>query len=450
MTYFVANFGAKILLLIIYPAYTYVICPEELGTYDLIISTLSLVYPIIIFSINEAVFRWLLDETGSKQIEIIAVALKITLRNIAVFDILFLLIQTIIQSRYGWYILGVINAGAVYPVLQQIARGLRKNRLFAVSGLLYAVMLVLSNAILVFGCDLGVEGLLLSQLFAYMSSCIFLILSIKALRLKWWRAVVSQKTKAEMTRYSLMLIPNSCCWWIMNASDRYLIRFFLGNAANGIYAIAHKFPSVLNIVTTVFSFAWQEQAITEYASNDRNEYYSRIYRYYYLFLFSICLLLLPITKLFVIFFVESDYSSAWQYSAQLYLGSIFLALASFLGTGYLSAKNTAGSMLTSIAGAIVNIISDLILLPLIGLEAAAISTALGNVSIWMARWIQTGKYFKIRMNWPEFVFLIALNIIWGFLIRYTTLLIDLLLIIIAVAVIFFVNKDLIQNLLKKK
>jgi hypothetical protein len=28
-------------------------------------------------------------------------------------------------------------------------------------------------------------------------------------------------------------------WWIMNASDRYMISFFLGVGANGLYAAAY-------------------------------------------------------------------------------------------------------------------------------------------------------------------------------------------------------------------
>ena len=41
------------------------------------------------------------------------------------------------------------------------------------------------------------------------------------------------------------LVPSTLSWWVMSVSDRYVIRFFLGASYNGIYAIATKFPSVL-------------------------------------------------------------------------------------------------------------------------------------------------------------------------------------------------------------
>ena len=447
LTYMVANFGAKILILVIYPVYTYYVIPEILGVYDLIISTLTLFYPIIVFSINDAVFRWLLDYNDQKQSEIVSIGLKITLRNILIVDCAYIAVNLFLDIKYGWLVLAIVNFGSLYPVLQQIARGLRKNKVFAISGLLYAVALVLFNIFFVFLCSWGVDGLLFSQALAYLVSIIFLILSIDKLHTRWWKVSVSKDIEVSMTKYSLMLIPNSCCWWIMNTSDRYLIRFFIGNAANGIYAISHKFPSVMNMITSVFTLAWQEQAITEYSSEERDIYYSKIYRIYYLLLFSVCLVLLPITKWFVILGVQSDYVSAWNYSAALYLGSVFLALSSFLGTGYLSAKKTKGSMIKSIVGAVINIVVELILLPIIGLEADAISTLFGNISIWASRWIQVKKYFSINVRWGEFLFLTIINIFVGMIIRKTNFFVDIVILLLSFIGAILLNRGLLSNIL---
>lgn len=449
LTYMVANFGSKILLLVIYPIYTYFILPEELGVYDLIVSTMTLVYPIVVFSINDALFRWLLDNDRLRQSKVIAVALRITLRNLLAVNILYTALNLIFAFSYGWYILAVLNFGALYPVFQQAARGLGRNKLFAVSGLLYAVSLVLLNLVLVLALGMKVEGLLLSQAAAYGISCVFLLVFLPELRSKWWHEQPDPALKKEMTRYSLLLIPNSSCWWIMNASDRYLIRLFLGDAANGIYAVSHKFPSVMNMLTSVFSMAWQEQAITEFDSGERDGYYSRIHRFYYRLLFCASLMLIPVTKWFTVWFIESEYVSSWHYSGALYLGSVFLALATFLGTGYLSAKNTRGSMVTSMVGAAVNLVADLILLPVIGLEAAALSTLMGNFGVWLSRWWQSKKYFKIRVCWPEFIALAAANIAVGLLVRATSLPADIFLTAAAAVLTLALNWQTPREFLKK-
>lgn len=444
LTYMVANFGAKILILIIYPIYTYFITPNDLGVYDLIISTLTLIYPIAVFSINDAVFRWLLDKDSTEQLEIISIGLKITFRNLFIIDIIYTLVNLFFNFRYGWFILLIINFGAIYPVLQQIARGLKQNRIFALSGIVYALILIIANVFFVIVLKMNVNGLLMSQFIAYYMACIYLLISVKKLRFKWWKTTCSQKMLKDMTEYSLMLIPNSCCWWIMNASDRYMIRFFIGNAANGIYAISHKFPSVMNMFTSVFTLAWQEHAILEFKSEDRDEFYSKIYKIYYRALFCLCCLLLPITKWFVEIFIQSDYSSAWECCAELYLGSVFQALASFLGTGYLSIKNTKGSMITSLVGALINIIVNLFLLPVIGLEAAALSTLIANICIWLVRWIQMKNIYNIKVDWIEFGLLVILAIIVGIVIRFSTFLIDVMMIVALLVFCILKNKDVIN------
>ena len=54
--------------------------------------------------------------------------------------------------------------------------------------------------------------------------------------------------RREMLHYSMPLVPSTLNWWVMGASNRYVIRFFIDNAANGIFAVANKFPSILSTI----------------------------------------------------------------------------------------------------------------------------------------------------------------------------------------------------------
>jgi len=446
LLYMVANFGSKILLLIIYPVYTYFVLPKDLGNYDLIISTLTLVYPIIVFSINDAVFRWLIDADEKKIDDIILVGLKTSIFNLIVIDFIGIAINIIYKIPYGWIIIGIINVGSIYPVLQQIARGLKNNIIFALSGLIYAFSLIIANTLLLIILKTGVRGLLLSQIIAYLMGCIYLFATIPNLRICNFFNNVDKTLKDEMIRYSVLLIPNSSCWWVMNASDRYLIKFFVGDEANGIYALAHKFPSIINMITSVFSLAWQEQAITSFNEKDKDSYYSRIYNAYFRFLFMVCLILIPTTKWIIRYAVEQAYTSAWKYSGVLYLGSTFLALATFIGAGYLSSKETKRSMYTSMTGAVLNVVIDLLLIPFIGIEAAAISTLMGNGIVWLTRFIQSKKYFRLTVDWKCFCILFVVNILYIISVRYTSLKVDIFLTLIACCGFLFVNRELLQKI----
>ena len=64
--YTIGNLGSKVLVMIIVPIYTHYMNPAEIGYYDLIVTLAGLICPIIMLSIHEGVYRWLL-ESGSER-----------------------------------------------------------------------------------------------------------------------------------------------------------------------------------------------------------------------------------------------------------------------------------------------------------------------------------------------------------------------------------------------
>lgn len=77
---------------------------------------------------------------------------------------------------------------------------------------------------------------------------------------------------------------------------------------------------------------------------------------------------------------------------------IFGALSNYLG-GFFTAVKDSGSFATSsIAGAVTNIVLNLLLVPLFGPMAAAISTAICYVEVWILRFLRARRYVKIRVN----------------------------------------------------
>lgn len=55
-----------------------------------------------------------------------------------------------------------------------------------------------------------------------------------------------------MLRYSIPLIPNAFLWFFTNDASRFFIVGILGLTANGLYAVATKIPTIINVFYTVF------------------------------------------------------------------------------------------------------------------------------------------------------------------------------------------------------
>lgn len=56
------NLGSKLIAFVLVPLYTYYLTTEQYGTVDLVISTISMLLPIISLSIFDAVLRFVMDK----------------------------------------------------------------------------------------------------------------------------------------------------------------------------------------------------------------------------------------------------------------------------------------------------------------------------------------------------------------------------------------------------
>lgn len=126
-----------------------------------------------------------------------------------------------------------------------------------------------------------------------------------------------------MVKYAIVLVPNSFMWWIMNSSDRLMVTAMVGVAANGIYAVAYKIPTLLSSVTQVFNQAWSYSAIREEGSSDEEKYNNDIYNRLVVIVCICAAGLMMVMKFFLRYYVGAEYYIAWKYTPVLIIGFIF-------------------------------------------------------------------------------------------------------------------------------
>jgi O-antigen/teichoic acid export membrane protein len=66
--------------------------------------------------------------------------------------------------------------------------------------------------------------------------------------------------------------------WVMRVSDRLVVTFFMGVAANAVYAVANKIPGLLTIAQNTFTMAWQENASLFVHDADAEDYFSKMFK----------------------------------------------------------------------------------------------------------------------------------------------------------------------------
>lgn len=443
--YAIGNFGSKMISFLLLPFYTYYLSAADYGYFDLITTTVMLLTPIITFQIYDGVYRYLLDVKDSDECsKYISNAFFITIRNMLFFSIAYILFIQIRSFKFDYLILLQIDLGIITGLWSQIARGLRDNINYSISGILSTIVTLISNIIFIAIIHLGVGSLIVSNIFASIIVIIYVDCKLKIhkyIKLKF----NSKRVKEQLIKFSIPLIPNVVSWWFMNVSDRYFLAYYLGIDANGIYAISNRFSTILVMLNSIFNLAWQESAILEYDSNDKNDFYSKMFNILMKYEFSLVILLLAFTKLIMKYMININFYLAWKYIPFLYIGTILSAFSSFYGTGYLSAKDTIGSFYTSVLGGIINIVLNFVLIPIIGIQGASISTMISFLVMWLVRLVQTKKYFRIYINSKCMISLSIITVFFTLFYFINNTVINVIMMILSLFIFYIYNKGLINK-----
>lgn len=446
--YAIGNFGSKILSFMLLPFYTYYLSINDYGYFDLITTTVMLLTPIITFQIYDGLYRYLLDSKNDADFKsIISNSFFITIKNLIIFNILYIIIVQFKTFKYEYLVLLQIDFSILAGLFTQISRGMKKNIEYSISGILSTIITLGSNILFIVLMNLRVGSLIISNILAAIIVIVYMECNLKIH--KYIKFQLRNKIiKKQLILFSIPLIPNVISWWFMNVSDRYFLTFYKGIEANGIYAISNKFPSILIMLNSIFYLAWQESAITEYDSKDKDKFYTKMFNILMSFEFCSIILLMPFTKLIMEFMIDAKFSSAWLYIPFLYISTVFSSFSSFYGTGYLSSKNTIGAFYTSVIGGIVNVVVNIISIPYIGIQGASLSTMLSFLFMWFLRLWQTRKYFKIDIELKKLIMLSSITVLFLVLYYNSNSIVNITMMILSIIIFFIFNKNFINKVIK--
>ena len=218
-----------------------------------------------------------------------------------------------------------------------------------------------------------------------------------------------------MKDYSKPLLINNISWWISSASDRYIVTLMCGIAENGIYSVGYKIPSILNIFQTIFNQAWTISAVKDYDQEDSKGFFRDMYNYYNFGMIIVCSGLIVIARLLASVLYAKDFYFAWRYVPFLLIATLFGSLSGYIGGIFAAVKDTKIFAKSSIIGAGINIVFNILLILIMGPLGAALSTAISYIVTWGLRVYHVKRYMflkiKMRRDIISYVMLIIQGIV---------------------------------------
>lgn len=395
-----SNFGSKILSFLMVPLYTRVLAPEEYGMYDFYITTILLLTPLLSMNILDAVIRFALDKNSEPE-KIFTIGLKFCFRAIIICLALVILNQWTntfdIFTKYPVFFVIYFSLSMLFDLLNQFTRGLEHLSDVAVAGVINTFVLVTLNVLFLVVVKLGLTGYFAAYCIAFAVACIYLIVRIKVWNYIDFSAIKKGELQHEMVKYSAPMILQNIGAWINNLSSRYIVTALCGSAANGIFSVAYKIPSLMLVFQTIFNQAWTISAVKS-QEDGKDDFYTRVYSFYNLGFVLLCSCIIGVNKIVARILFSNEFYTAWKYSPFLIITVIFNSLAGLLGGILIARKKTTLIATTTLSGAVVNLILNLILVKFAGPLGAAIGSLVSYIVVWGSRLYETKKLGEIQVN----------------------------------------------------
>lgn len=446
----IGTFLPKLASFVTLPILTGCLTQEDYGIYDLITVLVSLLLPAATLQVQTAAFRFLIDVRGDnrKVKEIVTnIFVFITPTSLISLVILYFCLfsqDPVVRILICLYFLADINVNAT----RQVCRGLSNNMDYAISAIISALGKMVFAVICVYWMRAGLRGTVFSLMMASTLSMLYLFLKAGIYRY-FDLSCFNKDLLKDMLRYSWPMVPNSMSAWVMRVSDRFVVTLFMGPAANAVYSVANKIPSLLNLAQNTFTMAWQENASVVSKDKDASEYYSSMFRVMFDLMAGFFGLLIAATPVLFRLLIRGNYAAAYFQIPILFVAMFFYSMSTFLGGIYVAYKESKSVGVTTAAAAACNLITDLAAIRWIGLYAASGSTLISYIFLFIYRIRDVQRIVRIKYDLRHMVIVLSLMVVEGVLCFQQKTALNLLNLLFGTIIFFAINRSFVRTVWTK-
>ena len=231
---------------------------------------------------------------------------------------------------------------------------------------------------------------------------------------------------------AIPLLPNFLIYWIFSSSDKLMITNLIGTAATGVYSVGGKLGNASQLIYTAFAGGWQFFAFSTMKEKDQVKSNSQIFEYLGIISFVCAMGIFIICKPLYELLFTGEYVVGYIISPYLFLAPLLQMLFQVACNQFLVIKKTWTNIFILSTGAIVNIVLNLVLIPKIEIEGAAIATLVGYV---VSDIIVVIVLMKMRLMVMSIQFVIATLLMTGFILLWRFVIGSQMLVSIIVALI---------------
>ena len=298
----------------------------------------------------------------------------------------------------GW----IIALDVMWSVPQLIFRAEEKSFIYIIFSLTNVIGSLILNILLVVHYEMGIYGVLLSN---FIISSIFFFITIPFVYNRINFSKASLAVWRTMMKFGLPFLPSGIFAMMMELADRYILKQMTDLYMVGIYGSGYKLGMLMMLIVMGFNMAWQPFYLKTGKQDENKPLYSRINTYVFTFLGFIWIIL----NLWVYDLVRIEFGGISLYGSQYWpsvslvpwisLGYVFYGLYLLQLPGVFYQEKSLWIATSRAIGAISNIVLNIYMIPIYGVEGAAIATCLSFIIMFIIMFIINRRLFPISYEW---------------------------------------------------
>ncbi len=295
----------------------------------------------------------------------------------------------------------LVDTVSRFPLL--LFRAELNSKTYAYINLLAFVFNIGFNILFIVFLSFGVEAIFYSYIISVIVTFILgLILTKKYLTLK-----VSFGKFKELLAYGNKFIYIGIFILIIDVSDKFFLKYFFDESIVGIYSANYRLASVMGFTIAAFRFSWTPYFLNLTSNPENKQIISTVFTYFtftglLLFLiFSMFLDQIVRISFFGLNFLDVNYWEGLKIVPVVLLAYFFSGLYATLNAAPFFTNNTGSLLMITLSGLIINILFNFLLIPVLNITGAALSTMITYFVMFIIIYHYSQKIYRITFDWAK-------------------------------------------------
>lgn len=270
---------------------------------------------------------------------------------------------------------------------------------------------------------------------------------------KQWFSIknISFEYLKVLVKIGVPLMPTFLMYWICNSFDRIMIKEMLDLNQLGVYSVASRIAQISQFIYTAFAMGWQYFAFSTMNDKDQKKLTTNIASYLLAISVVVSIGVTAFAKIIFYILAKGSYSDGFVLLPYLFISPLLLMIFQTISNQFIVIKKTYLIPLILVGAASINITCNYYLIPIWGIEGAAIATALGYLIAVLSCYFITLRK-KMLVKEKRIILSLVLFVIYILLWRVLlakSLLLSILLAIVVYGVLYFLYRKEIKKVITK-